>query len=410
MKQKFIYIILLVFIGWMPLNAQSELDTFLVKAGQNNPQLMARFNEYLAALEKIPQVNSLPDPQLAMAYFLQPVETRMGPQRFKLSVSQFFPWFGSLNAIEVQVAEEAKSKLEAFEEAKYRLFHEIRSSYYSLYLTNKAIIVILENQKILASFKQLVLIKIEGGDASLLNDIRLDIELGDLANQLAFLQDQFQTQWKAFDNLVNSPDAGRPDIPNELDNVDLTIGKSTIWENILKQNHLLLKLDMETSAIQARKQVASLSGKPNFKLGFEYIAVGHGESDLSGRDAFVFPKISLNIPIYRDKYKARVQEVVYREIAKNHEKTNQMNILDNLLESVWKDYQDADRRILLYHRQSALTRNALELLETDFAANRSPFEEILRMERKLLGYSLQLEQSRADKWVSISYINYLMGK
>jgi len=410
MKLRIIYIILLVFIGWIPLKAQSELDPFLVEAGQNNPQLMARFNEYLAALEKIPQVNSLPDPQLAMAYFLQAVETRMGPQRFKLSVSQFFPWFGSLNAAGKQVAEEAKSKFEVFEEAKYRLFHELRSSYYSIYLTNKAIFIILENQKILESFKRLVLIKIESGVASPLNDIRLDIELGDLANQLALLQNQYQTQWRAFDNLVNSPDVGRPDLPHELENSDLMIGKSAIWENILKQNHLLLKLDLETTAIQARKQVASLSGKPNFTLGFEYIEVGQGESNLSGRDAFVFPKIGMNIPVYRDKYKARVQEVVYSEIAKNHEKTDQMNILDNLLEGVLKDYQDADRRISLYLRQSDLTRDALVLLETDFAANRSPFEEILRMERKLLAYSLQLEKARTDKWVSISYINYLMGK
>ncbi len=410
MKIKIIYIILLALLGWIPLRAQSELDPFLIEAGQHNPQLMARFNDYLAALEKIPQVNSLPDPQLAMAYFFQPVETRMGPQRFKLSVSQFFPWFGSLNAIETQIAEEAKSKLEIFEEAKYRLFHELRSSYYSLYLTNKAIIIILENQEILNSFKRLVLIKIESGMTSSLNDIRLDIELGDLANQLALLQDQYKTQWKAFDNLVNSPDAGRPDLPRELENIDLLIGKPTIGKNILKQNHLLLKLDLETTAIQARKQVAGLSGKPNFTLGFDYIAVGQGESNLSGRDAFVFPKIGMNIPIYRDKYKARVQEVLYHEIAKNHEKTDLMNILDNLLESVWQDYQDADRRISLYYTQSDLTRKALELLETDFAANRSPFEEILRMERKLLAYSLQLEKARTDKWVSISYINYLMGK
>ena len=410
MKLRSIYIILLAFLGWIPLKAQSELNPFLIEAGQHNPQLQARFNEYLAALEKIPQVNSLPDPQLAMAYFLQPVETRMGPQRFKLSVSQFCPWIGSLNAIETQVAEEAKSKLEIFEEAKYRLFHELRSSYYSPYLTNKAIEIIVENQEILESFKRLVLIKIESGMASSLNDIRLDIELGDLANHLALLQDQYKTQWKAFDNLVNSPDAGRPDLPNELENIDLMIDKPTIWDNILKQNHLLLKLDMETSAIQARKQVASLSGKPNFTLGFDYIAVGQGESNLSGRDAFVFPKIGMNIPIYRDKYKARVQEVVYRETAKSHEKTDQINILDNLLERVWKDYQDAGRRISLYYRQSDLTRNALELLETDFTANLSPFEEILRMERKLLAYSLQLEKARTDKWVSISYINYLMGK
>ncbi|MBT3244280.1 MAG: TolC family protein [Bacteroidetes bacterium] len=410
MKLRIVYIILLAFLGWVPVKAQSGLDPFLEEAGKNNPQLLARFNEYLAALEKLPQVKSLPDPQLAMAYFIQPVETRMGPQRFKLSVSQFFPWFGSLDAAGTLAAEEAKSKLEVFEETKSRLFHEIRSSYYSLFLTSKAIEISSDNQKILESFKRLALIKIESGKGSSLDDIRLDIELGDLENQLALLDDQIQAQWIAFDKLVNTPDAGRPVLPTELENVDLSISKTVIRESIFQKNHILLKLDLESSALLARKEIANLSGKPNFTVGLDYIMVGKGENNLSGRDAFVFPRIGINIPVYRDKYKARVQEIVYREVAKNHEKTDQKNVLDNLLESVWKDYRDAERRIILYERQTGLTENAIEILVIDFAANRAPFEEILRMERKLLAYSLQVEKARTDKLVAISFIKYLMGK
>jgi cobalt-zinc-cadmium efflux system outer membrane protein len=409
MKLRIIYIILLSIIVWMPLKSQSELDPFLIEAGQHNPQLQARFNEYLAALEKIPQV-SLPDPQLAMAYFLQPVETRMGPQQFKLSVSQLFPWFGSLKATQAQFAEEAKSRLEVFEETKSRLYHEIRSSYYSIYLAEKTLIITKENQEILDSFQQLVMVKIENGKGSSLDDIRLAIELGDLENQVALLVDHLHVQWKTFDNLVNSPSGNRPELPEELENQDLLIGKEAIKDSIIIRNHKLLKLDMEISSIQARKQVASLSGNPNFSVGFDYIAVGEGESNLPGQDAFIFPKIGISIPIYRNKYKARVQEVVYQEIAKGYEKTDEMNLLDNLLESVWKDYQDAIRRITLYQQQYRLTTTALDLMEVDFAANRSPFEEILRMDRKLLSYSLQVEKAKTDKYVAISYLNYLMGK
>ena len=38
------------------------------------------------------------------------------------------------------------------------------------------------------------------------------------------------------------------------------------------------------------------------------------------------------------------------------------------------------------------------------------FEEILRMERKVLKFNLELEKARADKQAAISFINYLMGK
>ena len=38
------------------------------------------------------------------------------------------------------------------------------------------------------------------------------------------------------------------------------------------------------------------------------------------------------------------------------------------------------------------------------------FEEILRMERRVLKYGLELERARSDKQAAISFINYLMRK
>ena len=76
--------------------AQDVIDRYLVLAAENNPGLRSRFNAYMAALETVPQAGALPDPQLAFAYFIRPVETRLGPQEFRISASQMFPWFGTL--------------------------------------------------------------------------------------------------------------------------------------------------------------------------------------------------------------------------------------------------------------------------------------------------------------------------
>jgi cobalt-zinc-cadmium efflux system outer membrane protein len=74
------------------LSAQHDLDVYLQSAAENNPGLKAKFKEYMAALEVIPQVGALPDPTLALGYFISPVETRVGPQRLKISAAQMFPW------------------------------------------------------------------------------------------------------------------------------------------------------------------------------------------------------------------------------------------------------------------------------------------------------------------------------
>ena len=86
----------LLFLSGNYSNAQQVLDRYLVEAAKNNPGLKGKFNEYMAALEKVPQAGALPDPQIAFGYFIQPVETRVGPQQARFFVVQMFPWFGTL--------------------------------------------------------------------------------------------------------------------------------------------------------------------------------------------------------------------------------------------------------------------------------------------------------------------------
>ena len=117
-----IFVIVLVFASITSFaTAQEQLNNYLEQAAEKNPGLKARFNEYMAALEVVPQSNSIPDLQVAFGYFIKPVETRVGPQRFKISVSQMLPWFGTTGAKEDVAVQAAKAKFEAFQEAKSKL-------------------------------------------------------------------------------------------------------------------------------------------------------------------------------------------------------------------------------------------------------------------------------------------------
>ena len=64
---------------------------------------------------------------------------------------------------------------------------------------------------------------------------------------------------------------------------------------------------------------------------------------------------------------------------------------------------------ILYQRQTALAYQAMEILQTDYATNNKDFEEVLRMEKRVLKYALELEKARADINASIAFIYYLMG-
>ncbi|MCO6492673.1 MAG: hypothetical protein J5I98_29920, partial [Phaeodactylibacter sp.] len=88
---------LLLFISLQRSSAQS-LDGLLLAADSANLELKALYQDYLAALEKAPQVSQLPEPEAGLGVFPLPVETRLGPQWVRLSATQMFPWKGTLEA------------------------------------------------------------------------------------------------------------------------------------------------------------------------------------------------------------------------------------------------------------------------------------------------------------------------
>ena len=191
---------------------------------------------------------------------------------------------------------------------------------------------------------------------------------------------------------------------------DLALEKEQVMDSISVNNHQLLVLNLQQEVLEFRKELAKKAGKPNFQIGFDYTLVGQGTDNLTGTDAFVFPHVGITIPLYRTKYKAMVNEVAYLQQAKEAEESDRLNLLETILEKSWKEYMDSKRRISLYQTQQTLADQSLKLLETEYSTGNKNFEEILRMERKLLTYGLELEKARSDKQAAISFINYLMGK
>lgn len=389
---------------------QEDLDNYLKIAAENNPGLKAKFNDYMAALEVAPQVKALPDPQVAFAYFISPVETRVGPMNFKISASQMFPWFGTLEAKENATIQAAKAKYELFEETKSKLFNDVKGAYFNLYFNKKAVAITLENIDILNTFQKLATIKVEAGLVSVVDEYRIEMEINELENQLALLKDKAFVLEVQFKNLLDSTEIGSIKIPENLWRNDFQLSKQAALDSVSVYNHQLLSIDFQQAALQYKREVAQRNGKPNIKVGFDYTFIGKGENNLAGKDAFVFPTVGLTIPLYRNKYKAMVQEVMYLESAKTFEKINKNNLLETLFENGWKDYQDANRRTELYETQLELAHKSIRILETEYATGNKNFEEILRMERKVLKYHLEKEKSIADKQAAISFLNYLMGK
>ena len=410
-------ITILIILTFSTLSAlsQDKLAEYLNTAAENNAGLKVMFNQYMSALQKAPQVGTLPDPQLAFGYFVMPVETRVGPQQFKMSAQQFFPWFGKLKANRNSANELAKAKYELFEDAKLKLSYDVKSAYYKLYFTSKAIKITKENLLLLESFKKLALIKVEAGLASAVNELRIEMETADLENQLALMRDKYFAESVAFNKLLHVGSETDVQIPVKLNDLSLEYSRQAILDSIHSKNHQLSSIDFELSAMQQKEITARKNGMPNFTIGIDYTIVGKSDNpaldaSINGKDALLIPKIGITIPIFRKKYNAMIKEaVILQDIAKD-KKIDKSNMLETIFENVYKDYRNAERRVALYKKQTELANRAMRMLQTHYTASHINFEEILRMENRLLKYKLELEKARTDKNTAKAFITYLMGQ
>lgn len=410
-KLSLIFLITIFYLS--EVNAQEPLNDYLEIAAANNPELKANYNDYLAALEVVPQVSALPDPQISFAYFIQPVETRLGPQKARISLNQMLPWFGLLGAKEDAQVNRAKAKFEQFEDAKSKLFFEIKSKYFDIYFINKSLDITKKNLGILNNLKSLIQSKIETGNISALDDIYLEMEIAELQNQRYLIEDELTALKNQFNNILNTSDYIEIFLPDSLNHFDISLSKQDIYERIRSNNHQIKNIDYITESYQSKISASKKSAFPNISLGIDYIVTDKNTDfpnlAANGKDAIIFPKIGFNIPIFSSKYSSKIKESEYQKISSENKRTAKINDMESFFETVYKDYKDSQRRQKLYLNQLNLTKNAIQILRSKYEIGNADFEELLKMERKVLLYSLSLEKSKKDGHTSIALINYLMG-
>ncbi|MEN8212155.1 MAG: hypothetical protein ABFR31_10585, partial [Thermodesulfobacteriota bacterium] len=79
------------------LSTKISLPDLLNYAYLNNPSITASKEDWKIAIENHNLGKSYPDPQIMGTYYPAPIETRLGPQEWNLTLSQKFPFPGTLS-------------------------------------------------------------------------------------------------------------------------------------------------------------------------------------------------------------------------------------------------------------------------------------------------------------------------
>ncbi|HCS19617.1 MAG TPA: TolC family protein [Bacteroidetes bacterium] len=390
-------------------NAQTPEDYFTM-AAENNPGLKARYREFEAAMQKIPQVSTLPDPTFTFGYFISPVETRVGPQRMRFSLTQMFPWFGTLKAQGDAAALLAEAKYQVFLDARNKLYYQVEAAYYPLYELYQWRLIEKENISILESYKTIATSRFKNGTGTMVDVLRVDIMLKDATTNLSILDQKEKPLLTIFNKLLNRDDSERVLVSDSL--LTVSLADNFRRDSLLADNPMLNALDLKIKASEVNELVARKQGLPKLGLGLDYVMVGE-RTDLelpdNGKDVFM-PTVSVSIPIFRSKYKAAVKEAQLMQENYSLQKNEYSNALTSGYEMAWFEIQQQQELIQLYGQQIKESNQALNLLYTSYSNSGKEFEEVLRMQQQLLKYQKMKATSEVQYRIAIAKLNYLTAK
>ena len=404
-------LLLLGFLMFGHLLAGQSLEDYLMIAEDNNPEIKANHQAYLAIIEKSKQVTVLPDPKVSLGYFISPVETRVGPQQAKISISQSMPWFGTLETKGMVFEEKAKAQLQLVDEVKNKLHFDVKSTWYELYELERIIELTKENLTILKIYDNLALSRYEVAQTSLVDVIRVQLQIKQNENELLALENQRIPLSAKFNSLLNRDTQSEIQISNTLPTVNNPAYESHVVDSLFELTPRFQHLKYQKISVNRLQEVARLSGKPSFNLGLDYGMVAR-RTDMdvpdNGKNIFM-PMVSFSLPLNRKKYQAMVKEQIINQQKIEYQIENMKNDFIVDLENIKNGMNDAERNIALYINQIQMASQALNILIVNYSSAGKDFEEILRMQQQILGYRIALEHARKDQYILKSKIEYLLA-
>jgi outer membrane protein TolC len=446
--------------------SQDSLTYYLGLAAKNNPSVQQKFTEYQAALQKVPQVGSLPDPELNVGVFLSPMELVAGKQVADIRLMQMFPWFGVLKNAKDEMSLMAKAKFESFRETKLQVFFDVQRTWNELQKVQQLILINEKNLEILHSLERLSLVKFKaassgggsssgpsassgnsvspaqgssgmntmGGNAgtsapqvsaampaspmassggSGLADIYLiQMEIGELKNSIALLRNQQQTIAARFNNYLNRKSLSVVTLPEKLSADSLSYSLSAVSDSMFSQSPMLGMLEYELKSLEARKTMVTKMGYPMVGLGVNYSLIKQDPlamaPDMNGID-MIMPMVTVTLPIYRKKYKAMKEEVELMKTANKQGYRATANSLQTEYYEAIQLYQDAKRRMKLYDAQHELAEKSLNILQRSFSVSGSGLTDVLRIRQQTLDYELKKIEAISDNNTAIAWLKRLMA-
>ncbi|MGA2914427.1 MAG: TolC family protein [Sedimentisphaerales bacterium] len=386
-------------------NNLRTLDDYLDFASSNNAELKASFEEWTAALEQIPQAKALPDPVINYGKYVRESDMQMGQAA---GLMQTFPWLGKIEAQTDAASANAKAARQRFEAAKLSLYRQVKKEFYEFLYLKEAIDIARQNLELIKHFEQVALTKYTTATGTHPDIIRAQIELAKLDEILVSLKELKKPQVARLNAILNRPAEANLDWPQKPAISKLAMNFNQLINLLREKNPQLAELDWMIESARNEVKLAQKKFYPDIGVGVEWSQFDKSGGN-SGQDsvALVF---QMNIPLWRDSYKAAEQQAKANVRKATQQKIEAENSLASQVAGVLYEIEESQRQMHLHG--DILVPKAGQLVnasETAYKAGTIDFLSLIDAQRMLLEHNLDYQRAITDNQQKLAELEMLIG-
>ena len=389
-----------------------KLPDLIRVAVDRNPKVKVAKSRWQATVEQYPQVTALPDPMFMYGYFLRNVETRVGPQRHRISFSQAFPYPGTLDAAGEVVKKAIEIERVKHEQVIRNLIVELKLSYHELAYLQQAVELTQQNRELIASILTIATARYAEGKATLNDVLKAQSQLAQLEYDLLLLEELQRVEHANVNGILSVPSTTSlgATVPVAYEPLDVTLAD-------VEKQALTKRQELRIAALTIEKAtkgiaLAELQTKPMLK--FDVMTIETGEALMldapgSGKNPFSIG-FGITIPWSGLKNSSKV-----REAQQNHEAvTANKRVLEDetkvALQKVYFRLENARRLVELYETTLIPQAGAaIEVAETWHQEGPKSIAGFLETQSVWLNFNLARMRAIADYQQNVARLEKLVG-
>ncbi len=387
-----LWIFIFVLTFTVPVYAEEyiTLDSVIKIAKENNPEIKALSQKYLATKQKIAIVKTWEYPQVGF-------ETSGTKQMY--SVSQMLPFPGKLS-LRGKVAEnESKITKQELNSKIIEIIAMVKKSYWNYWLIEKTTKIYQENIDLMKRFLNIAMTQYAIGKVPQTDILKANTELALMENMLVLLEQEkisVQAELNVLLNLPPETPLGKPKQP-EPKEIKYTYKEI---KNLALKNRPELKAK---EILYARNSNALSLAKREW---YPDIMSGVKTDNMSNKTFMS----QISIPLYYKKQSSIVEmNKREKEMAEWELQTTKIDTLKSL-KDLWTKYQSRKKSVHIYETSIVpLAKQTIEITETGYRTGKNDFLDLLDSQKRYLECNLDYYKHIAESEIFLSELERIAG-